>query len=147
MMKKRWPDKNSKGKWNASIIPILILIILICYLFFSKSDSITMNGTDEGLLVKYGTEQSFVIKYSEISSVTIRNTIDVGQCISGVDKQGIHYGTYKNSEMGLYQAAFTENIPQYIVIKSDSQNYILNFENADSTKSLYEALLGIKNGN
>ena len=141
-MKKTFQSEKDYKKLQVRIWGIAILVMMVIYFLTSAlHKGITMNGTEDALAVKYGTDKSFEIVYDHIEGLELRDEETDGTALEdAVDSKGIHYGSYENDEFGTYTAAYDDSIPLWIVITSSDGIYVINFENEDSTSELYSQL-------
>lgn len=124
---------------------VTILLMVMIFQAFSGKNSISMHGSDNGLVANCGQDKTFMIRYDGMTDIALRSEFDMGSPVDGVNRGNLRYGTWNNTELGKYTAAVSVNIPDYIVIHSTDGSYVINLENSDSTEALYKQLLKIMN--
>jgi len=144
-------DKQA-GSSNPQVVQKVIRILGIClligifiYLLTRKTEGISVSVNENDLSLSYSSGGSFDINYKDILSVEETQNLDLGRFISGIETKQYKFGTWNNTEYGDYKLCAYANVGQYIVIKTSSDIYVLNFESIDATNSFYKSFTELLN--
>jgi hypothetical protein len=130
---------SDQKKRITRILGICVLVGIIVYLLLARRDSISVAVQGDYLSLSYSAGGTFEIKYKDIHSVTEIQDLELGNYVSGSQTNQFKFGVWKNSRFGEYDLCIYTNVTRYIVIETKDRTYVLNFESADATESLYKA--------
>lgn len=133
--------KNDRKKaWISWIIWLGVILALANVMGTGTVDSTTMDA--EGLYFESASGYTSAIKWSDIQSAELRSCPDFGTLVEGTDDAPEKSGVWKNDAFGEYELFVSTKIENCIVCTTkDSRTVVFNFESAESTVSLYEAIL------
>lgn len=133
--------KNDRKKaWISWIIWLGVILVLANVMGTGTVDSTTMDA--EGLYFESASGYTSAVKWVDIESVEVRSCPDFGTLVEGTDDAPEKSGVWKNDVFGEYELFVSTKIENCIVcITKDSRTVVFNFESAESTVSLYEAIL------
>lgn len=101
-----------------------------------------MPEDQQGLCVTDPSGVGHEIVYKEVSDIRLISLPeDYGECLLGDCRKGFSYGTWRNSEYGVYSLCVRDSASQAICLRQDENTFIFNFEGDTSTESFYQALL------
>lgn len=140
--------RNKDGKMKTgtkvligSIISVFILASLgVCVLLYFSSRPVEYNLQNGILSIKgaYGQE----VPVSEISSLELKQTLpEILLRTNGSSLGNMHKGYFKLKDIGQVKLFLDASKPPFIYIKAGSETIILNRDDSDKTKILYEKLL------
>ena len=81
----------------------------------------------------------------EALSVPLVESPDYGSCISGSTENGCRYGTWESDSYGKYLLCINQDFSTAILIQTDTQVLLFNFESPDTTRQLYESISAAAN--
>jgi hypothetical protein len=123
------------------ILGICLLVGILIYLLMKKPEGISVAVKDDHLSLVYSTGDSFDIRYKDILSVVETQDLDPGKYISGIDTKKYKFGVWDNNEFGKYHLCIYANVERYIVVKTSTEIFVLNFESVDATDSFFKAFM------
>ncbi len=130
-------DKNSKGQKAGLLIGAGILIIVAIMMVSGKVEVVF---EDEAFQIKPSFLSDIRVEYADIDSIEFREQDDRGMRTSGFGSARLSMGTYQNSEFGIY-TRYTYSRNEAIIVMRDGEHVlVVNDEDYDSTKALYEKL-------
>ncbi len=121
---------------------IFVAIIALVWVFgASGSRGFDMKFEDEE--VNFYIEDDLVISLSkdDVESVELIDELDRGDRVELMADSGYVCGIWENEEFGQYTLYVKSNIKEFIVVRTKDEIYVVNYNNADFTESLYDALL------
>ena len=129
-----------KGKM---IITIALWIAVFAALsMFMKPVRSTSCVAQEGrLLVTGRSGYELPVIYEKVTIIEYREEIDFGTLIDGVDDGKEKSGRWKNDEFGQYLLCVNAKVNPCIVLHTEEQTIVINYESQQSTQALYDALV------
>lgn len=133
-----WTKVKYNKTWTIVSLLSLGLILGFCLLvLFIGNYQIEL--TDDHLLIDANLVSDANIPLTSIQSVDYVTEAEAGDKIFGYGTSQLKMGDYANKEWGNY-IRYTKTIPAYILIKTNDTIYVINEENVEKTKSLYEQI-------
>ena len=138
-------DGTSNPEVIQKIIRVLgmsLLIGIVIYLLLTNhTEGISVVVKDDHLSLSHSSGGPFEVNYKDILSVTETRDLALGQYVSGIATKAYKFGVWENNEFGKYHLCIYANIERYIVVKTSTEVFVLNFESEDATDSFYMAFL------
>ncbi len=121
---------------------ILFVAVIAVAVVFLKPNSIhfEINSTDTSFTLSYTNLYSVEIPYEEINDISTTDQMDFGTLVDGGTSNNIMYGTRMNDTFGEYRLIVDLDVTNYIVISTASGDIVVNYADAESTDSLYQAI-------
>lgn len=127
-------------KKNSNIANTIILVVIFVGVFLYNMINpkdmvkIQVEGTD---LILSGYEDiAYTIPLDTVDSFTYVEEMEYPE-----ESKSVLHGTYSNEQWGEYILYVNGKVSSCIVAKTDGGTYVFNYESANTTKSLHEALL------
>lgn len=127
---------------NILFLFIVLAAATIYYYFYSQTGS-SMNFSQESSTLTFSGPKNTSCSFSfdEITSIELAEEPDYGSAVDGGSTTGKNnYGTWESDSLGMYQSFVTTRIKPYIIIRSAEKTAIFNYDNSETTVSLYEQL-------
>ena len=125
--------------WKNIIIWLIVLTAMA--VFLNRGSAVGMKSSDRELVVSGNSGASVTIAYADIQTIEMREYLDYGTVVDGVDGKKEKSGTWKNEEFGEYRLCVDAKVNSCIVLYMESEIQVINIESNESTASLYEAIL------
>lgn len=125
-------------KQKNAAFAVLILAVVLFYVFSGGSVGISLDFGETGLTLS-ASDQDWYIPYDQIETLELTELPDSGTCLQGTEKRRLCCGTWENEAWGKYTLCVDPRIDACIVVTlKDGGRYVLNYENADSTRELHQ---------
>ena len=122
-------------------IIIWLVVIAVLAIFMNPGSPVSMEAL-EGEFVMQGNSGYIVrITYAEIQFMELREGLDYGMLVSGVDGKKEKSGTWENEEFGEYQLCVDAKVSSCIILHTKTGIQVVNIESDKSTAGLYKAIL------
>ena len=125
--------------WKNLIVWLVVIAVLATVMKPRQTTSI--EAFDGYLTFQGGSGYVINIAYNEIQHVELRENVDYGTVVDGIDEKKEKSGTWKSDEFGEYQLCINTRIYCCIILYMETGIKVVNFESDKSTKSLYEAII------
>lgn len=110
--------------------------------FFIKPVKITNCVAQEGRILVIGRSgYELPVTYEEVTAIEYLKEMDYGNLIDGVDDGKEKSGRWENDELGQYLLCVNAKVKPCIVLRTNEQTLVINYESEQSTRALYDALL------
>lgn len=130
------------NKKNGLLLFILVAAVLV-YSFSGNSIGIALDFGDTALTVS-AASRDWTLDYDQIASIALSDLPDVGTPADGTDQRKLQCGVWENETWGTYTLCVSPKISRCIVLTMHNGDiFVLNYESADSTASLYEMFAGL----
>lgn len=141
--------KRAKQSQRQGIILCVIIIIGVILLpnlslFQSEADN-ALRFDAKGFTLSLPGDEALSIFYSQIVRISLVESPDYGSCISGSTENGCRYGTWESDSYGKYLLCINQDFSTAILIQTDTQVLLFNFESPDTTRQLYESISAAAN--
>lgn len=120
---------------------IFIAVILLLSLFMKKTETVSISIGDDDMVVEAVSGFSTQILWDEVTAVETRDALELGTLVEGTDEGDEQSGTWENDEFGTYTLCTDATISCYLVFYTQSGVVVINFESAETTQSLCEAIV------
>ncbi|MCD8020948.1 MAG: hypothetical protein LUF92_15650 [Clostridiales bacterium] len=131
---------GKEGKRNLFFLIIIVAGITILYLYSQPASTMTFEETSFSFSGPNNTSCSF--SFDEIISISLEEDPDFGEVIDGGTSFGGNlYGTWESTSLGTYQAFASKKVSACIVISDADKTAVFNYENVETTTSVYESLM------
>lgn len=132
-----FPARGKKMGKATAVFSILLTVLLVGLLFFGGIDYVFQ---EDYLLVDTNMYTDYVLSYDTIESVEYRDGNMEGIRVGGFGTFRLLMGFFRNEEFGTYTRYTYFDPEACIVIRTNRNVIVLSGENAESTRTLYEAL-------
>ncbi|MCD7956414.1 MAG: hypothetical protein LUG93_11840 [Lachnospiraceae bacterium] len=123
-------------------IVVVVLVAVFYALGIFRSATVKVEIEDEVFSVYYKDEIVIQFAKDEIQSAELVYTFTEGEASDVISEEKYTVGTWENDEWGLYTVCVKQSINSYIVVTTEEEEvFVFNYESADSTESMCEALL------
>ena len=131
-----------KGRKPASAISaVLIVLVVVIVIVVLFTGSIETTVGDTALTVEASFWNDLVLDYDDISSIEYREDGISGIRINGFGSPKLSIGIFQNKEIGAHTRYTFNKITPNIIIKTETNIIVINCENEQETKELYNAIL------
>lgn len=133
--------KQSQRRGIILCVVIIIGVILLpnLSLFQSEADS-ALRFEADGFTLSLPGEEPLAVPYSRISHIALIESPDYGACVSGSTENGCRYGTWESDSYGKYLLCVNQDFSTAILVQTDTQTLLFNFESAATTRQLFESI-------
>ncbi|MCD8104420.1 MAG: PH domain-containing protein [Lachnospiraceae bacterium] len=135
--------EKHQGVVNAAkgFLVIVVIVVVLYTLGIFKSAAVKIEIEDEVFSVYY--EDEIVIQFSkdEIQSAKVVQTFTEGNAVNVVSEEKYTVGTWENEEWGEYTVCVKQSVKSYLVVTTDEETFVFNYESADSTEAMCDALI------
>lgn len=133
------PVKSSPtAKWTLLIGPV---ILGLCF-WFACSGRIETEFRDTALHIETNRWEDLTVEYAAIDSVEYRDEMATGIRINGFGGFRVMLGLFENEEFGDYTRYTYTKSSSCIVITAGERTLVLSGENQETTRAIYDALMG-----
>lgn len=122
-------------------IVIWIIVIAILSMVMQPHRTVSTEGFDGRLEVQSNSGYTIDIDYENVEKIELRENLDYGRMLDGTDQSKEKSGLWENEEFGEYRLCVNAKIDLCIALETPSGVFVVNYESAKSTESLYEAIL------
>lgn len=128
--------KQKKSNTANTIIIVLIFVGVFLYNIINPSDMVKIQVEDTDLILGGYEDITYSIPLDTIDSLTYQEEVEYPE-----ETKSILCGAYSNEQWGEYILYVNGKVSACIVMETESGTYVFNYENASTTKALYDALL------
>jgi len=136
--------KKNKGVAIAMLITLPVLLVFLGVLCFTGD--IEIEYADTSFTVRADYYEDFTLEYGKIISVELYYEDDSGARTFGFYSPVLSMGAYKNDTFGNHTRYTYTQTDMCVVVKTDSKILVLNGENDDATRAIYNELWARING-
>ncbi|MCD7883815.1 MAG: hypothetical protein LUI87_08970 [Lachnospiraceae bacterium] len=135
--------EKHQGVVNAvkGFVVVVVLVAVFYALGIFRSAAVKIEIEDEEFSVYYKDEIIIQFAKDEIQSAELVYSFTEGKASEVITEEKYTVGTWENDEWGLYTICVIQSVKSYIVVTTDEEVFVFNYESADSTESMCEALL------
>ncbi|MCC8065198.1 MAG: hypothetical protein LIO70_08960 [Clostridiales bacterium] len=121
---------------------VVVVVVLTLFSAFTGTSSATLNLQDDGISISASDDLTVEVAYADIQSITLEELPDsFGTCVDGKEGRNYSYGVWQSDTWGDYILAAKTSLTQVIVIETEEQTVVFNYESDDVTAQLYEHFL------
>ncbi len=121
---------------------VVVVVVLTLFSAFTGTSSATLNLQDDGISISASDDLTVEVAYADIESITLEALPDsFGTCVDGKEGRNYSYGVWQSDAWGDYILAAKTSLTQVIVIETEEQTVVFNYESDDVTAQLYEHFL------
>ncbi len=126
---------------NTSIL-VSVLIIVIFFLFFRNNlnETVYVETLETVLYLKAYTGEELSVAYQDIQKITLYDTFEPGEQVSGSDNLRVRSGVWQNDTWGEYQLFDVKKIDGCIALETSDEVIVFNYESDSVTQQLFESL-------
>lgn len=138
-------DRLKKSKYVNILVFIAALFIMGMWSRFAPQRGVGLVLSEEALELSGPEDFSVRIDFGDMAGLSLAgDEIDLGEMRKGVQSREAWCGTWENDRWGRYTLAIDPSIASYLVVEmSGGQTVVLNYESAEQTESLHEALAAL----
>lgn len=136
-------DPLSKGqKWVARVVLLIVLLTTLgcVYLLFSGDIRIRYNETAFAVEAAY--YQDLSVNYADIDTVEYREADTAGTRTNGFGSPRLQMGSFRNDEYGPYTRYTYTRCASCVVLTVKGETLVLSGPDEESTKEIYNSLMG-----
>ncbi|MCD8074799.1 MAG: hypothetical protein LUF27_07155 [Lachnospiraceae bacterium] len=135
--------EKHQGVVNAlkGLAAVVVLIGILSALGIFKRAAVGIHIEEEVFTVSY--EEEIVIQFGkeELRSAEIVTSFDMGDAINTVSEDKYIVGTWENDVWGQYTLCVKKSLECYLVVTTETEVFVFNYESKDTTESMCSALL------
>lgn len=136
----------SKMNWNEKkrtqfIAIAFLLVLVIGYALFNSGEEFDLKFVDDTMVFFAPGQQDVVVRLGDIQSLTLTDSFETGEYISGVDSYQYKFGRWKNNDLGEYTLCAHTSVRSFIILKTKQGTVVLNEGSSAGTRDFYEALV------
>ncbi len=128
-----------RGGLIATIMMVVILG-LVAVLMFTGDINVAYN--DDSFTVNADYYEDITIDYSDIDNIEYRENYDFGVRVWGYGSARLLLGRFQNEEFQEYTLYGYTKSEDCVIITVDEKTLVIGLENSESTKDVYEKLIG-----
>ena len=130
-----------KAFWvNLAIVLVLIAVVTIRSLVNGGSD-VNFTLEADGLSLSGPGEFTVSVDFKDLTSIEFRDSLGLGDCVTGGSESGYTYGIWKNEEFGEYTLHVLTKVEAYMILtETNGSIVVLNIENAKTTEAFSQNL-------
>ncbi len=138
---------TKKQQWGGMVVTILVVALIAIFFRNNRSSkSIDFYPTDDYLVVTGPTDTDFklIIPWLDIASVETVDRLDLGETVKvflSEEDDSCVMGVNHNDEYGDFNICISKRIPRFIVLRTATDVYVFNYNNASDTSGLREGIL------
>ncbi|NBJ92867.1 hypothetical protein [Parablautia muri] len=121
----------------------MCVIILAVFFFFSRNrtnETVYVLSEEDAVSITGCTGEKITVNYQDLVSVELLDAIDFGEVVDGTDTNQGAAGLWKNERWGEYHLFILHKAKKYIVLTTQEDVVVFNYESTDVTRNLYNAL-------
>ncbi|MCD8336111.1 MAG: hypothetical protein LUD18_02350 [Lachnospiraceae bacterium] len=135
--------ERHQGVVNAlkGLAAVIVIVGILAALGIFKTAAVSVKIEDEVFTVSY--EDEIVIRFAkdELQSAEVVTSFDMGDAIDAVSEDKYIVGTWENDEWGQYTLCVKKSLECYLVVATETEVFVFNYESRDTTESMCSALL------
>lgn len=141
------PAEKLRSIWSAHRREMIAaLVVIVLFTIFAgrwKPDGIEFDFGETQMTITgpEGAPAPVTLAYTDVCAISLRPDLDLGSREEGLDNSSCRFGAWRNGEFGRYMLCACPELPEYIVLETEQGNVVFNYQDADATAHLYEALL------
>ncbi|MCC8102960.1 MAG: PH domain-containing protein [Clostridiales bacterium] len=121
---------------------LIIVLVVIAYTFYTRDQTgMDFSMSEEAFTITMPDSTEVSLSFSDVTSMELVSDVDYGSCVSGQSSDSCYYGTWENETWGSYALCVAPSIGSCILVETEEQILVFNFESASTTSALYESLL------
>ncbi len=130
--------------WNTiRVVVVFVAVYLLASQFHWFGVGVftfQIDGDTETLRMYYESELYVEIQKDDIRSLELTDDFDRGEVVELKGDNTYIAGIFENDTLGTYKLYVRDNVDTVIIIKAKDGYYVINYNDADSTEGVYEAL-------
>lgn len=126
----------SRNLWIAGL-----LLIGICVYFFFSTPGVSIRLSETEMTLTIPDNESIPVLYQDITGVSLAETPDYGEAVTGERKQSYLYGMWRSDAWGTYTACVYEKTDCCVLIETTQGTVAVNYSGREETEALYQVLL------
>lgn len=135
-------EKNPFIQYRNNSI-LMCVIILALFFFFSgnrTNETVYVLSKEDAISITGCTGEKISVSYQELTSIEILDDIDFGKTVDGTDTNRGAAGLWENERWGEYHLFILHKAKKYIVLTTQEDVVVFNYESTAVTENLYHAL-------
>lgn len=118
-----------------------IAVFAVLSIFMKPVRSTSCAAQEGRILVTGRSGYELPVVYEKVTVIEYRGEIDYGTMIDGADDGKEKSGRWENDEFGQYLLCVNAKVEPCIVLHTEEQTMVINYESEQSTRALYDALV------
>ena len=131
-------SRNQKNTFLISIIGTAAALIFAAVLMFTGEINVVF--TESSLTIEASGWNDLTVEYAVIESIEYREQDHPGTRTAGLGSAKLLAGAFRNDEFGSYTRYSYTQCDACIVLRADGKTLVLNAQDAQATKTLYETI-------
>ena len=133
---------RSRKLTRFSLIFTLVVFAIVGVILVTGDVKVSLN--DSGIRIEATYWKNQTISYKDIQSVNYTEDLSIGRRTNGVGSLRLNEGHFNNSLFGDYILYSYTKCKSYIVIKTNSDIFVVNGKSSEDTKKLYEEIMELE---
>lgn len=129
---------EKQKKWVNGLLIVGIFLVVTIFYVMNPSDRVTLRVEDGILSVEGAQDYSFRMPLEQIGRLELEE--DAVYPDTGMDSD-VLCGSFSDGTRGKYELCVYADVPVCMAAYTPDGTYVFNCEDADTTRSFYEALL------
>lgn len=118
---------------------LVLLVFVILYVIMTDRERISVAIKDEILTCSFSSGETFDIKFEDVLSVAEIQNFEPGRFVSGSETTHFRVGVWENDQFGIYRLCSYRDVTRYVIVETQDDYFVINFESENATASFYEA--------
>ena len=136
---------RDRNKMKSAIFLFFVLVVATGYYFFAQQEAPSIRFSAENrTLAFYGSKNTAAaFSFDTLTAIELYDDAvpAYGTAVSGGEVYGGYlYGTWRNDQLGEYEAFVSTRMNTYVIVKDDEKTAIFNTSNEELTRNLYKQL-------
>ncbi|MDD7794361.1 DUF3784 domain-containing protein [Clostridium sp. 'White wine YQ'] len=131
-------EARSRKLTKFTLIFTLVVFAVVGVILVTGDIKVSLNDKEISIEATYWKDQT--IAYKDIQSVTYSEDLSIGSRTNGVGSLRLNEGHFNNNLFGDYILYSYTKCKTYVVIKTNSDIFVVNGKSSEDTKRLYEEI-------
>ncbi len=128
------------GKINLAIL--IVLLVLVTVYYFISEPAVTFSLADDyQSFTLSNSEGNSTFYFSDLTSLQLSDSPDYGESEDGETSNDNQIGIWQSDTYGTYFSYISTKISNCIIVTDSEKTAVFNYENDESTDSLYQNLI------
>ena len=133
---------NKRTFWINLAIVLVLIVFATVRSFVAGGPDVDFTLAEDSLSFSGPGEFAVSVEFKDLASITFRENLELGDCVTGGNEKGYTYGIWKNEEFGEYTLHILSKVQAYIILtETDGSTVVVNIENARTTKDFSKNLI------
>jgi hypothetical protein len=134
-------QKRQKKMMLRNIVCFAVIIVIATVFFNVGKSGSDISWSEDSVSITDKDGETVTLQYKDINRAQLLDTWDMGENVSGDETKSYTSGVRQNDDVGQFTTCINRNVDKFIVLYTDSDIWVLNYESEDVTEDIYDSML------